>query len=396
MFQRPHLQGIIRRVKEPRRFLQVIMGPRQVGKTTLVTQLVEKMNLPFDFVSADTVAASNVVWLEQQWEAARIKMDSLGASDFLLVIDEIQKIENWSETVKLLWDTDTRTKRGLKVILLGSSRLLLQRGLTESLAGRFERTYMGHWSFTEMEQAFGWTVDQYVWFGGYPASNGLIEEEDRWKAYVQQSLIETSISKDILMLTRVDKPALMRRLFELGCLYSGQILSYTKVLGQLQDAGNTTTLSHYLELLDTAGLLAGIEKYAKDIIRKRSSSPKFQVHNTALMSAQRPESFKEIRTRPDEWGRMVESAIGAHLINHSLTEGYSLHYWRERNEEVDFVLEYKGRVIALEIKTGLTAQTTGMSSFQKQMHPEKVLLIGGTSGLSWQDFLKLNPIQLFS
>ncbi|MGZ3911470.1 MAG: ATP-binding protein [Flavisolibacter sp.] len=372
------------------------MGPRQVGKTTLVTQLVEKMNLPFDFVSADTVAASNVVWLEQQWEAARIKMDSLGASDFLLVIDEIQKIENWSETVKLLWDTDTRTKRGLKVILLGSSRLLLQRGLTESLAGRFERTYMGHWSFTEMEQAFGWTVDQYVWFGGYPASNGLIEEEDRWKAYVQQSLIETSISKDILMLTRVDKPALMRRLFELGCLYSGQILSYTKVLGQLQDAGNTTTLSHYLELLDTAGLLAGIEKYAKDIIRKRSSSPKFQVHNTALMSAQRPESFKEIRTRPDEWGRMVESAIGAHLINHSLTEGYSLHYWRERNEEVDFVLEYKGRVIALEIKTGLTAQTTGMSSFQKQMHPEKVLLIGGTSGLSWQDFLKLNPIQLFS
>jgi uncharacterized protein len=194
-----------------------------------------------------------------------------------LVIDEIQKIDNWSETVKLLWDMDSRNKLNLKVILLGSSRLLLQQGLTESLAGRFESTYMGHWSFDEMQRAFGWDVNQYVWFGGYPGSAALINDEERWKTYVQESLIETSISKDILMLTRVDKPALMKRLFELGCLYSGQILSYTKLLGQLQDAGNTTTLSHYLELLDTAGLLAGVGKYAPDVVRQRSSSPKFQV-----------------------------------------------------------------------------------------------------------------------
>jgi predicted AAA+ superfamily ATPase len=394
MFERHHLQALIKRMQEPRRFLQVIMGPRQVGKTTLVTQLAARVKINYLFVSADSVAASNATWLEQQWEAARIKLAQHEAKEFLLVIDEIQKIDNWSETVKLLWDTDTRNNLNLKVILLGSSRLLLQQGLTESLAGRFESTYMGHWSFDEMQQAFGWDINQYIWFGGYPGSATLINDEERWKTYVQESLIETSISKDILMLTRVDKPALMKRLFELGCLYSGQILSYTKVLGQLQDAGNTTTLSHYLELLDTAGLLAGIEKYAPDVIRQRSSSPKFQVHNTALISAQRNDLFKDILAKPNEWGRMVESSIGAHLINHSLTEKFNLHYWRERNEEVDFVIERKGKVIGLEVKSGAAGSTSGMTAFKNKFNPDKILLIGN-AGLPWQDFLKLNPVSLF-
>ena len=394
MFERIHLQSLTKRMQEPRRFLQVIMGPRQVGKTTLVNQLSEKLATAYIFVSADAVAASNTNWLEQQWEAARIKMYQVKATEFLLVIDEIQKVENWSETVKLLWDSDTRNKRNLKVILLGSSRLLLQHGLTESLAGRFESTYMGHWSFEEMEKAFGWDVNQYVWYGGYPGSAQLINEEKRWKDYVRQALIETSISKDILMLTRVDKPALMKRLFEIGCTYSGQILSYTKIMGQLTDAGNTTTLSHYLELLDTAGLLGGVEKFAKDIIRKRSSSPKFQVHNTALISAQRPEVYEEVVTKPAEWGRLVESSIGAHLLNYSHTEGYSLNYWKERNEEVDFVIEKKGKVIGLEVKSGATQSSAGIKAFKKKVNPDKVLLIGNT-GISWQDFLKMNPAELF-
>lgn len=394
MLERHHLQPLIKRMQEPRRFLQVVIGPRQVGKTTLTTQLVTQARISYLFVSADSIAAGNTTWLEQQWEAARIKLAQPGVTEFLLVIDEIQKINNWSETIKLLWDTDTRNNLNLKVILSGSSRLLLQQGLTESLAGRFESTYMGHWSFDEMQQAFGWNVNQYVWFGGYPGSATLIDDEDRWKKYVTESLIETSISKDILMLTRVDKPALMKRLFELGCLYSAQILSYTKVLGQLQDAGNTTTLSHYLELLDTAGLLAGVEKYAPDVIRQRSSSPKFQVHNTALISAQRNELFKDALARPDEWGRMVESAIGAHLINHSLTENFNLHYWRERNDEVDFVIERKGKVIGLEVKSGAAGSTSGMTAFKKKFNPDKVLLIGN-AGLPWQDFLRLNPVSLF-
>ncbi|HSU28436.1 MAG TPA: ATP-binding protein [Chitinophagaceae bacterium] len=394
MIERAHLQTLIKRIQEPRKFIQVLMGPRQVGKTTLVGQLIEKAGLDFLFFTADSIDASHSTWLEQQWEAARINMDQVKALEFLLVIDEIQKINNWSETIKLLWDTDTRNKRNLKVILLGSSRLLLQQGLTESLAGRFENTYMGHWSFNEMQQAFGWDARQYVWYGGYPGSAELIHDEKRWKAYVRDSLIETSISKDILMLTPVDKPALMKRLFELGCTYSGQILSYTKIMGQLTDAGNTTTLSHYLRLLDTAGLLGGIEKYAKDIIRKRSSSPKFQVHNTALISAQSDNVFAEAAAKPDEWGRMVESAIGAHLLNYSRSEDFELYYWRERNDEVDFVIKKKKKVIGLEVKSGATQSSAGISAFKKQMKPDKILLIGN-AGIKWEDFLKMNPGELF-
>lgn len=394
MFQRPHLQQILGRIREPRRFIQAIIGPRQVGKTTMVIQLLESVKVPYHFVSADAVPASDTGWLGLQWETARALMEQQGASEFILVVDEIQKIDNWSETVKSYWDADTKDKRALKVIVLGSSRLLIQQGLTESLAGRFETTYMGHWSYEEMNSAFGWNVRQYVWFGGYPGSASLIEDEDRWKAYVQQSLVETSISRDILMLTRVDKPALMRRLFEIGCSYSGQILSYTKMLGQLKDAGNTTTLSHYLDLLNTAGLLAGIEKYSGNLIYRRSSSPKFQVHNTALISAQSAEAFLEIQVKPNEWGRMVESAIGAHIINHSLTDGFTVSYWRDHNDEVDFVLERKGLVIGLEIKSGSVRSRTGIVAFQKQFEPHRVLLIGN-DGIPWQEFLNLNPVSLF-
>jgi predicted AAA+ superfamily ATPase len=394
MFERTHLQRLISRIEEPRKFIQVLLGPRQVGKTTLATQLTEKINFSFHFISADSVAASGSAWIEQQWEIARTKMDQENASSFLLIIDEIQKVDNWSEIIKLLWDTDTRKKRNLKVILLGSSRLLLQKGLTESLAGRFEVTFVGHWSFSEMQQAFGWNTKQFVWFGGYPGSALLIQDEKRWKEYITNSLIETSISKDILMLTRIDKPALMRRLFELGCSYSGQLLSYTKIMGQLVDAGNTTTLSHYLQLLDTAGLLTGLEKYTKDIIRKRASSPKFQVYNTALISAQRQEFIDEILLNPEEWGRLVESAVGAHLINYSHTENFKVYYWREGNDEIDFVIEKKGKAIGIEVKSGAGKPTSSVASFQKKMRPEKILLVGD-AGLPVDDFLQINPSQLF-
>lgn len=391
MFKRPHFEPFKKRIQEKRKFIQVLMGPRQVGKTTLVSQLLDELEIPSLFVSADALG-SGVVWLEQQWELARLRLQQTDA--FLLVIDEIQKIPNWSEMVKALWDADTREKRNIKVVLLGSSRLLLQQGLTESLAGRFEVTYLGHWSYPEMRAAFGWEVNQFVWFGGYPGSAELISNEDRWKKYVSDSLIETSISKDILILTRVDKPALMRKLFELGCMYSGQILSFTKIMGQLQDAGNTTTLSHYLHLLDTAGLLGGLEKYAGDTIRQRGSSPKFQVHDTALMAAQTNERFAEVLARPDQWGRMVESAVGAHLLNGSLTDGYKLYYWRQGNNEVDFVIEHKGKVIGLEVKSGAKQRASGMEAFKKQCKPDKLLVIGH-SGIPWQEFLGMNVLDLF-
>ncbi|OIR06991.1 archaeal ATPase [mine drainage metagenome] len=394
MFERIHLQILINRLQEQRQFIQVIVGPRQVGKTTLMTQLVEKIGTRYHFISADAVAASNTTWLIQQWEIARLTLQQRELTEFLLIIDEIQKIENWSETVKKLWDEDTRSSNNVKLIILGSSRLMLQKGLTESLAGRFETIYMGHWSLPEMQAAFGWNAEQFAWYGGYPGSASLIADERRWKDYIQHSLIETSVSKDILMLTRIDKPALLKRLFELGCLYSGQIVSFTKILGQLQDAGNTTTLSHYLNLLDTAGLLTGIEKYSGSAIRKRSSIPKFQVHNTALISSQHPASFQEIQSKPDEWGRIVESVAGAHLINSSLTRGFTVHYWREGNDEVDFVLEKEGKIVAIEVKSSMASNTGGMKSFQKKYDPDKILLIGA-GGLPWQEFLLLDPETLF-
>lgn len=259
-------------------------------------------------------------------------------------------------------------------VIMGASRLRLQQGLTESLAGRFETSYLGHWSFSEMRDAFGWGEATYVWFGGYPGAAPLKEGEDRWKRYV----------RDILMLTRVDKPALMRRLFEMGCVYSGKIMAYSKMLGQLVDAGNTTTLAHYLDLLNTAGLLGGLEKY----------DPKFQVHNTALISALRDEQFSTIRQKPDEWGHMVESAVGAHLVNCAYAGGYHIYYWREGGHEVDFVLERRGKVIGLEVKSGKTQIGVAMPAFRKATSPDKVLLVG-SSGTPWETFLTMDSMELF-
>ena len=394
MIERIQIQELTKRILEPRRFIQVLMGPRQVGKTTMASQMLKKINLPWLFESADAVTAVNTEWIEHVWQTALLKMKLQSAREYILLIDEIQKIPNWSETIKKLWDRDTINGTGIKLVLLGSSRLLLNKGLTESLAGRFETIYLGHWSFKEMEEAFNWDSHQYAWFGGYPGGAELIEDENRWKNYINNSLIETSVSKDILMLTRIDKPALLKRLFELGCHYSGQILSFTKMQGQLHDAGNTTTLSHYLNLLDTAGLLAGIEKYAADIIRKRASSPRFQVHNNALLSAQRNEYFIEIMHKPAEWGHIVESSIGAHLINNSISQNYSVYYWRERNEEVDFILEKRGKIIAIEVKSNDSGSSKGLAIFKNKFNPDRSYMVSNR-GLSWQEFLKINPSDLF-
>lgn len=394
MFKRAYLQRINKRILEDRKFIQVLVGPRQVGKTTLITQLLEEIKTPYISESADGVGSSNSAWLSQIWESGRLKLKSSEASELLLVIDEIQKVENWSQIVKQQWDRDTRDKINIKVILLGSSRLLIQKGLTESLAGRFETTHIGHWSFKEMQEAFGWNIQQYVYFGGYPGSASLINDEKRWRNYINDSLIETSISKDILMLTRVDKPALLKRLFELGSHYSGQILSLTKVVGQLQDAGNTTTLTHYLNLLSDCGLLGGINKYAGEQLRQKASIPKFQVYNNALLTAQSTTKFEEVILDPKEWGRLVESSVGAHLINNSVSEGYNLYYWRERNDEVDYIIKYGDKIIGLEVKSGRRGENRGMSVFAEKFNPSKVMLVG-TGGIPIEDFLKMNPIDLF-
>lgn len=394
MFKRPHYQLLEKRLLEKKKFIQVLTGPRQVGKTTLVNQVLNEINVPSYYVSADGVVNIKPEWINQQWNSARLKMKKDKLKQLILVIDEIQKIPNWSETIKANWDSDRLNAIEIKLVLLGSSRLLIQKGLTESLAGRFELIYMGHWTFSEMNQAFGFSEEQFVWFGGYPGAANLISDEERWKDYILNSLIETTISRDILLMENINKPALLRNLFELGSAYSGQILSFNKILGQLQDAGNTTTLSHYLNLLDSAGLLSGIEKFSKGKITRRSSSPKFQVQNTALFSALSDYHFDEALENTESWGRHVETAIGCHLLNASKESHFKLYYWREGNNEVDFVIQYKNKVVGLEVKSGSSNFTKGMLRFKDQYHPYKIYLISN-EGLNWKEALKIEPLDLF-
>ena len=377
---------LLKRLKEKRRFVQVVAGPRQVGKTTVVRQVMEAAKIPTQYASADEPTLRDRTWLEQQWDIARLKAKESKAGA-LLVLDEIQKVTDWSSMVKLLWDADTHSGVPLKVVLLGSSPLLIQSGLTESLAGRFEVIPAPHWSFIEMREAFGWTLEQYFFHGAYPGAAELIDDPERWQRYILESLIEPTISRDILLLTRVDKPALLRRLFQLGCAYSGHILSYQKMIGQLTDAGNTTTLAHYLELLQGAGMLAGLSKFSRGQARQRGSSPKLQVLNTALMSAQDHRSIAEARQDRDYWGRLVESCIGAHLVNSSFGTNISVTYWRERNHEVDFVLQQGKTTVAIEVKSGARREMLpGMDAFVRLFKPKRQLLVGG-QGIALEEFL---------
>lgn len=387
-FKRDLFPVVLKRLKEPRRFLQVLIGPRQVGKTTLARQVIQELSIPVHYVSADEPTLQDRAWLNQQWDIARALTRKEGRTRAaLLVVDEVQKVQGWSETVKRLWDEDTAADCPLRVLLSGSSPLLVQHALTESLAGRFETIPVPHWSYSEMKAAFGLTVDQYVYFGGYPGAATLIEDEPRWRRYISDALIETTISRDILLMSRVDKPALLRRLFQLGCDYSGQILSYQKMLGQLQDAGSTVTLAHYLDLLKGAGLLAGLHKYAGQKVRQRGSSPKLQVLNTALMTALSHTTFGNIRSDSDHWGRIVESAVGAHLLNAVTGTDREIHYWLDRNREVDFVLVSGSVVTAIEVKGGRRRTSLpGMDAFCRAFKVKRKLLVGA-QGIPLDEFL---------
>lgn len=374
------------RIEEPRKFIQVIAGPRQVGKTTLVNQVLRQIELAYAVEVADGVDAKDTDWIRRVWDSARTAMLFRKEKEYLLVIDEIQKIANWSEAVKKEWDEDTRKGVNLKVVLLGSSRLLLKKGLTESLAGRYELIRLGHWRYQEMRDAFGFTLDEYVYFGGYPGPAHLIRNERRWKKYVKDSLVAPAIDKDVIMTSNIYKPALMKRLFELGCGYSAEILSLTKLIGQLQDAGNVTTLAGYLEILNQCSLLAALQKYARDDARKYNSIPKYQVYNNALMTAYKGQTFEKDRTDPKVWGRWVESAVGAYLLSMAEELDYQLYYWREGDDEVDFIIANGGESVAIEVKSGRKGMNSGLPKFVKAFQP-KLSFVVGTSGVSLEDFL---------
>jgi len=393
MYVRSYGRQLIERFSEDRGFIQVVSGPRQVGKTTLILQVLKQLEIPYLYASADEPFPPRPEWIRQQWETARIR--SRGTK-FILVIDEIQKIPRWSQMVKYLWDADSRSGSRITVVLLGSAPLLLQKGLAEDLAGRFELLPLPHWSFNEMQAAFGFSLEQYIFYGGYPGAARLIGQPTRWKRYVKSSLIETTFAREVLSMSRVDKPALLKSLFELGCIYSGQIVSYTKLLGQLHDAGNTTTLAHYLQLLSGAGLLTAIPKYAGGAIRRRASSPKLQVYNSALASSLGDYSLSEAQSDHEYWGRLVESAVGAHLINAEFRGVCRVFYWRERNREVDFIIQSSSSLIAMEVKTARTRGAwSGLSAFQRAFPAARTLVVG-EQGVPLEEFFSTQVENWFS
>ena len=386
-FVRPLAAKLSGRLAEPRRFLQVVTGPRQVGKTTMVRQVLAALDRPSAYASADEPSLRSREWIAEQWDAARVVCRDAGRRGAVLALDEVHKVPGWSEAVKRLWDEDTAHSVPLRVVLLGSAPLLVQRGLGESLAGRFEVIHLPHWTFPEMHAAFGFDLEQFLWFGGFPAGAGLAQDPQRWSRYILDSIVEPMLARDVLLLTRVDKPALLRRLFELACRYSGQVLSYQKMVGQLQDAGNTTTLAHYLDLLAGAGMVTGLSKFSGSRVRQRGSIPKLQVLNNAFLASSSGLTPADMAGDAVLRGRLVESAVGAHLANDAAARECELFYWRERGREVDFVVKVGQRVVAIEVKSGLhPVALPGMDAFAAEFRPYRRLLVG-PGGIPLKDFL---------
>lgn len=394
MYKRAEFHLIRKRLEEPRRFIQVVMGPRQIGKSTVVKQVLKELNEPFQFYSADNVPATDKNWISDCWASARALMGAGNRRSMILVIDEIQKIQNWSEVVKKEWDDDSFYDRDIKVLLLGSSRVLLEKGLSESLAGRFEEIRMSHWSFPEMRDCFGFSLEQYVYYGGYPGAAPLIDDQDRFQQYIQAAIVDASINKDILMDTPIGKPALLRQTFELGASYSGSLLSLTKMVGALQDAGNTSTLAGYLDLLKESGLLGGLQKFSIDTARRKASIPKLQVFNNALASIYNPMTLEQILADRRAWGHIFESAIGAYIINEAFKHRFEVFYWRDRDDEVDFVLRKINSIIGIEVKGNAEKRTDGLDEFKRRFNPKQAFIVG-SEGIRPEDFLNMDLRKLF-
>lgn len=394
MYKRSEYHIITERLKEERKFIQVVMGARQIGKSTVVKQVLKDIDLPYQFFSADNIPATKQSWISDCWDAVRSIKKSNNYESMILVIDEIQKISNWSEAVKKEWDADTFNDCDIKVLLLGSSRVMLEKGLSESLAGRFEEIRMSHWSFLEMKECFDFSLEQYIYYGGYPGAASLINDNDRFSQYIQSAIIDATINKDILMDTPINKPALLRQTFELGASYSGELISLNKMLGSLQDAGNTVTLAGYINLLNESGLLCGLQKFSIDNARRKASIPKLQVYNNALKMVYNSLSFEQSLLDRKHWGRIFESGIGAYLVSQAFTHRFEVYYWRERNDEVDFILRKNNSLIAIEVKSNADKNTSGLDRFRQNFNPDKAFIVG-EGGITPEEFLSMNIKKLF-
>lgn len=396
MYQRRHLNILKSRMAEPRRRMQIVMGPRQVGKSTLVGQFTEEISVPFDFFAAGGVNRFDSSWIPNKWQQVRMRMDIHSEQEHILIIDEVQKIRGWSEQVKKEWDEDSRSHRNLKVILLGSSRLLLQKGLEESLEGRFETIKMGYWDWQEMHEAFGFSMDEYVYFGGFPGLAPDIQDEDRWRNLMEDSIISPILTRDILEIEEIRNPALLRQVFELASIESAKELSLTKMQGTM-NSGTVPTIKNYLDILNKSMIVQPLQNYSPSRVKEKQSVPKMQVFNNAFRNRFGTFSFDEARVDPAEWGHLVESAVGAHLANRAMTDDYELFYWRnERRQECDYVLRKGQALVAIEVKSGSVDKTVGFEKFKEQFADNvTAAFIVGPHALPLDDFFIMDLKSLF-
>ena len=396
MYEKRQLQILKERMAEPRRRIQIVMGPRQVGKSTLVGQFTEATDVPFDLFAADGVNPFDTAWISAHWQQARMRMDINSDAEHILIIDEVQKIRDWSEQVKKEWDEDTRTHRNLKVILLGSSRLLIQRGLDESLSGRFETLKLGSWEWSEMRDAFGFTMDEFIYFGGFPGLAADIHDEGRWRNLMEDSIISPVLTRDILEIEEIRNPALLRQVFELACTESAKELSLTKMQGTM-NSGSVPTIKNYLDILGKSMTVQSLQKYSPSPIKEKQSVPKMQVFNSAFRNRYGTFSFEEARTDAAEWGRQVESAVGAHLTNRSVIDDFEVYYWRnDKKQECDYVLRKGQSLVAVEVKSGNTDNSSGFEKF-KELYSANVTsaFIVGPQALPLEDFFAMDLNTLF-
>ena len=376
-FTRDFVQKLQARLtNEDNPLIQVVLGPRQVGKTTGVKTVLRNIKSSH-YANADLASAPNQQWIIEQWQTAK----ALGKGT-VLVLDEIQKINRWSDVVKGLFDEDRETGF-IKPVLLGSSSLTLREGLGDSLLGRFELIEVPHWSYKECKEAFGWDLNTYLMYGGYPGPANLIDDSERWQSFMRESVLESVLSKDIFMLAKIGKPALFRQVLELSLLYPAQEISYQKIVGQLQERGSVETIKSYLNILNSAYLISTLEKFSTRPLSTKNSSPKILPLCPALFHAIKNPS--DILTNPTWRGRIIEAAVGAHLKK---LPGVKIFYWREGNDEVDFVLKHENNVLGVEVKSGAQHKGEGTSAFRIKFKNSKCITLNETL---LAKFLEMTP-----
>ena len=385
-YERTVVHEVLDSLKTNRNLLHILVGPRQVGKTTAAIQISKKWPGQVFRESADQPLPPGPEWIRTHWDRAAAKRNE----KTLLILDEVQKVLGWSEVVKSLWDSEQTESNPIKVLLLGSSSLLMQQGLSESLSGRFLLFRCSHWDYREMNTAFQIEFKRWIFFGGYPGSVPMMDNQELWAGYIRDSLIETVISRDVLQLQTVAKPSLLRHLFYFAASAPAQVVSYNKMLGQLVDAGNTTTLAHYLHLLGSAYLLRGLEKFRGGTVKKRGSSPKLVLLNNALVTGSAGYRFDEALENHIWWGRLVENAVGAYIFTSLQGLPWELMYWREGNAEVDYVVQTPRKLLAIEVKSKRPRGFSGLKSFCERWK-NAVPVVIGPGGIPLEEFFTSDP-----